>query len=285
MANDQIKPQISPPPPLPGEAAPDRFSFISGAGDTSDGGRAVFPIVRSSDDGSIDLLGTGFFIANNGIFATARHVLDAPFDRHTGKQLFPVALIHFHEEGRYMMRPILRYAPHGSADVAVGVAAPMTRDSDGAPLLNKILTLNTQPVSVGSHVMTYAYPRYKSTMTEQGQIFNVSGNCYDGKIVEHLPFGRDRVLLPGPCYRTNISIHHGASGGPVFSKGGRVFALNSTGFDGTDDSYVSSIGAILDLSVDDVAMGIGQAPRSVSIREMAEAGFVKVDTQPPAHLL
>jgi hypothetical protein len=151
----------------------------------------------------------------------------------------------------------------------------MKRNSDGALLQNKILTLNTDTVDPGSHITTFAYPRYENRMTESGQIFNVLPSIYDGKIIEHFPTGRDRVMLPGPCYRTNMAIHHGASGGPVFSSDGRVFALNSTGVDGTEDSYVSSIDGILDLSIDDVVTR-EQAPRSVSIREIARAGYITV---------
>jgi hypothetical protein len=266
-------------PPLGGESAPDQFGFISGDGIAVDGSPAVFPIIRSYPDGKIDLLGSGFFISTNGLFVTARHVLQAPFDTRTGRQVFPIAMVHFHDEGSYLIRPILRCALHPLADLTVGVVAPMKRNSDGAHLGNKILTLNMDPVDPGTRVTTYAYPRYESVMTGNRQIFNVVPGFYDGKIIEYLPEGRDRVLLPGPCYRTNIIIHHGASGGPVFSSDGRVFALNSTGFDGTEDSYVSSIGGILDLTIDGVAMG-QEAPRSVSMREIIHAGHVIVKSSP-----
>jgi hypothetical protein len=155
----------------------------------------------------------------------------------------------------------------------------MTRNSDGAPLHNKILTLNPAPVELGSHITTFAYPRHENVRTDAGQILNVMPSFYDGNIVEYLPNGRDRVLLRGPCYRTTIKIHHGASGGPVFSSDGRVFALNSTGFDGTDDSYISDVRGILDLTVDDVVMG-QPPPRSVSVREMVRAGFVSFSPAP-----
>jgi Trypsin-like peptidase domain len=261
-------------PPLGGESAPDQFGFTTGTGESVEGGPAIFPIIRHHTDGTVDLLGTGFFIANNGLFVTAKHVLNAPFDPRTGQQLFPVSIIHFHEKGSYFIRPVIRCAFHPVADLTVGVAAQMTRDSDGALLANKSLVLNVDSIAPGAHVTTYAYPRYEKVITQSGiQIFNVMPSFYDGEIVEYLPTGRDRVMLPGPCYRTSIRIHHGASGGPVFSKDGRVFAINSTGFDGTEDSYVSSIGGILDLAIDDVVIG-GKAPRSVTIRELAYAGHV-----------
>jgi hypothetical protein len=262
-------------PLLGGEAPDDRFGFKSGDGEESNGRRAIFPIIRVAFTGEIDLLGTGFFIATNGLLVTARHVIEAAFDRKSNQQRFGVSMVHFQDDGSYFIRPILRGAIHTVEDLAVGVAAPMTRNSDGAPLLNKKLNLNLDEVVVGSHVMTYAYPRYESRHTDEGQIFNLMPNFYDGEIVEHFASGRDRVMLPGPCYRTNMAIHHGASGGPVFSRDGMVFALNSTGYDGTEDSYVSSIGGILDLAIDDIAIG-DQAPRRISIREIANAGHITV---------
>jgi hypothetical protein len=260
-------------PPLRGEAAEGSFGMQTGDGVQVDATRAIFPIIRVYPEGQIDLLGTGFFISNTGLFATARHVLQAAFDHRTGQQIFSVSIAHFHEEGSYIIRPVLRFAPHSVADVAVGVAAPMTRDSDGAALFSKVLTLTTAPVDPGAHVVTFAYPRYENVRRENVQVFNVMPTYYDGHIIEYLPDGRDRVLLPGPCYRTNIAIHHGASGGPVFSRSGALFALNSTGFDGTDDSYISSISPILDLVIDDVAMD-NQPSRSVPVREIAKAGHI-----------
>lgn len=267
-------PGIPKPPELPGEAAPDRFSVRTGTGASANLVSAVFPIVRFSSEGFMDLLGTGFFISTNGLFVTARHVLLAPFDS-MGRQAYPIAMLHFYQEGSYLQRPILRCASHAVADVAVGVAAPMTRNSDGTPLTNPVLALTLVPPELQARIVTYAYPRYANIAVEGGQRFNVVPSWYDGDIIESLPTGRDRVLLPGPCYRTNIIIHHGASGGPVFSRSGKVFAVNSTGFDGTDVSYVSRINEILDLTIDDVIVD-NQPPRSVSVIDLARAGHIIV---------
>ena len=65
----------------------------------------------------------------------------------------------------------------------------------------------------------------------------------------------------------------------MFSRNGTAFALNSTGFDGTDDSYISSINGILDLAIDDVAIE-GQAPRTVPIMELVRAGHITVKPSP-----
>jgi S1-C subfamily serine protease len=72
-------------------------------------------------------------------------------------------------------------------------------------------------------------------------------------------------------------IHGGASGGPVFSRSGGVFGLNSTGMDGTDISFVSRINEIFELVVDDGQMG-SERPRSVPVAEIARAGHIVVRT-------
>ena len=107
------------------------------------------------------------------------------------------------------------------------------------------------------------------------QIVHLRPAFYDGEVQEYLPNGRDRVMLPGRCYRTNIFIHAGASGGPVFDPNGYVFGVNSTGFDGTDLSYVSRINEIFQLVIDDVAIG-DAPPRSVPVIDLAHLGFMNV---------
>jgi hypothetical protein len=260
--------------PLRGEAVPGKFGLRTGDGLEADPSSAIFPIVKYDAAGVMDLLGTGFFISTVGLFVTARHVLSDPFDRR-GNQVYPIAMIHYRGDGTYFIRPILRCALHPVADVAVGVCAPMAHNLDGTPLTNKIVTLTTVRPELQSPIFTYAYPKYATKVIDGVQAINFVPTYYDGNIVEDLPNGRDRVLLPGPCYRTNIAIHHGASGGPVFSPSRSAFALNSTGFDGTDDSYVSSIKPIFDLRIDDVVMN-DQPAQSVPIIEMARAGHIVV---------
>ncbi|MGA3373155.1 MAG: hypothetical protein ABSC48_15485 [Terracidiphilus sp.] len=176
--------------PLRGEAMPGKFGFGTRDGNHVDANRVIFPIIRYTPDNQIDLLGTGFFISTNGLFVTARHVLQAPFDRRTGSQIFPIAIVQFYESGSYLIRPVLRCAFHPVADLTVGVAAPMKRNSDGASLANPILALTTVPADPHSHVFTFAYPRYESVRHENIQILNVIPAYYDGEIIEYLPNGR-----------------------------------------------------------------------------------------------
>jgi S1-C subfamily serine protease len=69
-------------------------------------------------------------------------------------------------------------------------------------------------------------------------------------------------------------IHGGASGGPVVGPNGTVFAVNSTGFDANEISYVSCISEVLDLAIPNVVLPGSQIPRSTTLRELMEGGFV-----------
>jgi len=68
-------------------------------------------------------------------------------------------------------------------------------------------------------------------------------------------------------------IHHGASGGPVTGPSGRVFGINSTGFDGTDDFYISRIDELFSLEIE---TGKGESGK-ISIQQLIDKGVVTVD--------
>jgi hypothetical protein len=277
MDDDSTK--VPPVPELPGEAAPGAYGVRTENGVPTDPGLATFPIVRYDTDSRMHLIGTGFFIATNGLFVTARHVLMDPFDS-KGRQQYPIGMVQFRPGNTYYLRPILRCALHPTADVTVGVAAPMKHNQDGSPLPNPRLTLTTASPAIGSKIATYAYPKHVNFTDDSGtQTIHLRPAFYDGEVQEYLPNGRDRVMLPGPCYRTNILIHAGASGGPVFDPNGYIFGVNSTGFDGTDLSYVSRINEIFQLVIDDIA--INDAPsRSVPVIDLARLGVINVVPPP-----
>jgi hypothetical protein len=69
-------------------------------------------------------------------------------------------------------------------------------------------------------------------------------------------------------------IHGGASGGPVVGPSGTVFAVNSTGFDADELSYVSCISVVLDLAIPGVVLPGSETPRSTTLRELVKSGFV-----------
>lgn len=238
-------------------------------------GYAVVPICRSEPGGSMQYLGTGFFITNIGVFATAKHVLMDVIDQN-GKTVAGVSALHFLPGDIYYHRQIIRFYAHDNADVALGVLAPMSHKQTGQPLLNELVTLTRRRPPVGERVLTFAYPRTTIARDGDGNSVDAHTTEHVGHIVEHLPNGRDRVMLPGPCYRTDMEILHGASGGPVFDADGHVFGINSTGFNGTPDFFISSVESLFAMAISNVALpGIGDRDR-VSIEFLARLGQVPI---------
>jgi hypothetical protein len=257
---------------LLGEAPKGAYQFHTDDGALGDPSEAVFPILSQDAKGIFSLIGTGFFIAENGIFVTAAHVISAVLDEHdnpTG----PLGLFQFSPGGKYYPRPIHCATRHPVADVAVGVAWPMHHNQTGHPLPNKLLSLSTSAPGLGTVVSTYAYPK---TTIQRGspQVIHFEPAFFDGQVVEHFPNGRDRAVLPGACFQTSMVIHGGASGGPVLGPNGAVFGVNSTGFENEAVSFVSCISQILELGIPDVVVPGSHRPRLVTVRELCEMKFV-----------
>lgn len=257
--------------PLTGQATPGRYKAKSGDGEDADLGHAVFPIVSQRADGTFVSIGTGFFVAENGVFVTAAHVVTAVLDN-DGNASGPFGLFQFLPSGQYQVRPIHRAIRHLVADVAIGVATPMHHKATGAPMPNKVMTLAAESPLLHSSVCTYAYPK-SSIASGTPQVVHFEPGYFEGSLLEHFPHGRDKVVLPGPCFRTSMVIHGGASGGPVVGPSGAVFAVNSTGFENEELSYVTCISAALDLAIPDVKLPGDTTARTTTLRELIERGF------------
>jgi hypothetical protein len=58
----------------------------------------------------------------------------------------------------------------------------------------------------------------KSIEVEYDQSFATS----IGRVIEVFPNGRDKFLLPFPCFQIDCKINSGMSGGPVYNESGKV---------------------------------------------------------------
>lgn len=261
--------------PLKSEACSDRHRFIDLDGNNSQGHQVIFPIIKENPDSILQLIGTGFFISSCGLFASAKHVLRDCFDQ-DGSQKYPILLVHFLPNRQYQFRHIVWCSFHEICDVAVGLVEPA-----GGIEINAVLQLTISVQSNGSTCVTYAYPKTDIQQVSSTQVLNFKPDFYDGRIVQHQPQGRDKIVLPGPCYQTSMVIRGGASGGPVIGKSGRVFAINSTGYDGADDiSFVSRIDEIVNLMIPSINLPNGQVISSVAVGDLARSGWIDLEEQP-----
>lgn len=243
-------------------------------GKNADIAHAIFPIFKIVK-GVHKLIGTAFFITKTGLFVTAKHVLSDVFDKN-GSQLYPILGLQLFGNNQYIRRPVLRCCSNAKSDVTVGVLAPVTHNRTGDHLLNKILTLTTKVPKVSSRIVTYAYPKTTVFLKNNIQKIDLTPEFYDGELEEYLPSGRDSFMIPFPCYRGNIKLLGGASGGPTMDDKGRVFGINCTGYDGTNISYFARINEILPLWVDDVNLDATHR-KKVSVRELIDKKHIQID--------
>lgn len=256
-----------------GEADQAAFQVSTGDGNSGAATEAIVPILKQLEDTSWRLIGTGFFITTSGVILTAKHVMMDVVDSN-GQQKFPAAICQFLPQNSYLIRPIIRFSTNEFTDISVAIPAPMTSENSGLSLSNRILSLSTRDLSVGEKVFTFAYP---NTVHLGGEIPQIHFNprFYEGRISQFYENGRDKTFLPSPCYETTITIHPGASGGPVFDCNGFVCGINSTGWAGVPDlSFVSRIHEALTIPVTDVSFGNESESVNVTVSILAKLGHV-----------
>lgn len=250
--------------------------FVNGSGQVAHPVNAVFPIFQFVPNEPWIPLGTGFFIASNGLFVTAKHVLT---DRESGELLDELVGIHvLRDRGLFGFRRIVGVQLHNSADVAVGFLEDSQSLKTGVQTINHSLLLTKRIPQANDKVVTFAIPKPTAGWVEGGMIeLTFAPRLIQGVIEEHYPDGRDRILMPSHCFQTSMELQGGASGGPVFFGDGFVFGVNSTGFDGTPVSFVSSITDILSLLVRNVGLASERSLRSeISMQEIADEGYIQI---------
>ena len=255
------------------DGTPIEEGFRDGHGKPADGLEAIFPIIRMSDEEAWRPIGTGFFISNNGLFATARHVLmDSPTSE-PSPDLYGIQLIR--RENRAIIRQIINISSHPSADVAVGVLFDKEFVERGEQTVNKFLSLTSKTPQKGEKVVTLAFPKPLLILSEDAFELKFTSCVYEGVIEEEYPHGRDRHMLPGHCFQTTMNLEGGASGGPVTFGDGSIFGINSSGIPGLPPvSFVSSASDLLELSLNNVRLPDGQIRSEISIAELVSLGLV-----------
>lgn len=258
---------------LKGKAPKGRYTARTELG-THEPTHGIFPIIKQTPDNKLHFVGTGFFISQNGVFLTAKHVLMDVVGS-DGNAYLPIGMIQLMLENSYLIRPITKCTSHSEADIAIGVCAPVHKNSDGSEFRNICMSISVESPTVGARIATYAFPETTVEHREK-QFLRVRGGYFDGLIEENHPNGRDLALMPGPCIRTSMHIHGGASGGPVFSDSGAAFAVNSTGFLDESISYITPISAVLDMPVPWITIGSRSDAVEPTLRELIDRRLVAV---------
>lgn len=250
----------------------------------------IAPIYKISMDGTLTLIGTGFWVTEAGHLVTAWHVIADNIGK-GGVDEGPIYAMQTTTGRASVPRVLLKTCLHKNADLALSETyAPDFLST--APTSPLCMTLEEPPV--GAEVSTYAViaadqlvdddSRSGITTTDFEGLLGIpdlgvtvpisfSARLGFGHVVETFKEGRDSVMLPFPCVQTDIPVYACNSGGPVFDDKGRVFAVNCTSYEGQRVSFHVLISGVLPL----LARNIELIPEDPTPRQrsMFELGFAQ----------
>lgn len=275
-------------PPLGGETDQSawHFSRLGETGPLPNPVGHTFPLITHDDTGRWRVIGTGFYISDTGFFVTARHVVEDVFRE--GKQISPLVILHLSSESglfgpsEFQLRPIRQCWLGEPADVALGIAAPVTNKITGKELTNWAWTLSLKPEAVGNLVSTYAFPNH--LVLENGRRIKFAPETYTGSILEIGDF-RDTVRMPFPYLQVDLRIHGAASGGPITSNGG-VVGVNCSEYTNIDfppgPAFGTQSQCLVGAFLDNIVLPGENKPRRVDFEELVRAGCINCSGYLPA---
>jgi V8-like Glu-specific endopeptidase len=224
----------------------------------------VFPILRQIAENGFEEIGTGFFVHPAGGFVTAKHCFYNGDTRVEGTYY----AIHSVGDNQHLMREIQYFEPHPSGDIGVGMLRGQLKENDTNKIVLKAsFPISLTPPKIDEEISTLAYPHMK---IDKGQIGTFPCDKYAGKILEHYPDGTG--VLKSECFRTNMEIKSGASGGPVLRGNHHIIGVNSTSMEIADDgepiSFITPIRLVFDLILKD------SDGKTTTVKELMESGHM-----------
>jgi S1-C subfamily serine protease len=213
--------------------------------DNADLLKAIFPIVKQDIvSKKFQLFGTGFFIGDQGLFMTAKHVLRGFVEKDSDRN--PINIFPLLQDSEFPLRSIKKVFWKSNSDVAVAFL-------DETKCKNDFLKLSSTPCRKGDLVYTYAFPASQIEQLGESPDILPSLDIFSGILEEAYPQGRDKRMLPNPCWKTNLPIHAGASGGPVFNQEGKVIGLTNSSLNiDPSCSFISTLEHIMNLKISDI---------------------------------
>jgi hypothetical protein len=286
--------------PLGGEAHPDGWHFqnVGEEGPLPNPADPIFPIISQNENKEWEMVGTGFYVASNGLFVTARHVIEDVLNE--GQQVKPLAILHLWSESglfgpqQAIVRPIVQcwlgeqpnptpiydpiiygLPPPDFVDIALGVPMTMSHKATGQTLTNSRMALTWAAPDAGVHVGTYAFPNQAFHPRDDGkQILQFRPDFYRGRIEEVAE--RQGSSVPYPHYRVNFRIHAAASGGPVFSSGGSVVGVNCKEMHGSNYGFAAQIRCLEGAFIDNASLETDGPLGRVTFSELVERDVIRV---------
>jgi hypothetical protein len=240
------------------------------------GSEFVVSVLRDGE-GRPNFVGSAFLLSNNGVFATAKHVLETnPGSNIFDTRLFGLVMI----KGTPCRLEIAQACFHPAADVAVGVVSPTSNKAD---VIDEYLNIDVPGLYFESDpahgdIQTYAFPKSTFEAIEETVVrMNYIPTRYWGKITTFLP---RFPLINNEGYQCEVPIEPGCSGAPVLAAvSGKIIAINSAsvllGPNQAPIMYASDVRLIGNLFVTDVDLPGGKSHDKISITELRALSFIR----------
>lgn len=222
------------------------------------------PIFKISLSGSAQLIGTGFWVTTHGHLITAWHVIQDNIGK-DGVDEGPICAIQTLRDRTLVVRPLRKTDKHETFDLALSETLPPLDDAP-YPTIPHLLTLDEPPIGSRVHTHSFLAPTqdFSGERNRGISTFEFKGEGYIsdsqlrfdvgymarvgfGTVKEWFPEGRDKVMLPFPCFQSDMPVYGANSGGPVFDEKGRVCAINCTSYEGADMSFHVPLKGALEL--------------------------------------
>jgi hypothetical protein len=257
----------------------------------------IAPIYKVAFGGEAKLIGTGFWITEMGHLITAWHVIEDNIGK-DGVDDGPIYAMQALGGGAALPRVLRKSHRHNVFDLALSETS-VSGEVKAHPTRPLPMTLD-EP-EIGDPLFTHAFLSRDQKLNDE-KYKGISTSSFDGLLAipdlgityelsfqARVSFGhltaifkeaRDRVLLPFPCFQSDIPLYGANSGGPVFDQKGRICAINCTSFAGETILFHIPLKGILDLGARDIELVPEDAvPRW---RNVAELGLARrVPFQPP----
>ena len=140
--------------------------------------------------------------------------------------------------------------------------------------------LTTRTPAVGECVAMYGLPARERTIVESsGNVsIPVSARYTSGRVMEIHHAGRDRVMLPGPCFAVECDAFGGMSGGPVFDSRGYLIGIVSSSYSGEAPvAFVSAIWPALTPQIFPVWPAPSPFPSGSLLELQSRTGLVNIE--------
>jgi hypothetical protein len=276
---------------LGGEAEPNAWFFhrVGEEGPLPNPVGHTFPLISHDAAGRCRVVGTGFYVNDEGMFVTARHVVEDVMRDEV--QVAPLVALHLHSPmglfgpAEVIVRPIIQCWLGDPADVALGYAAIPINANTRERLKHWAWTLSWGVPKTSSVAATYAFPN--SAVSADGRRICLAPDTYMGRVLSSGNF-RDSVLMPFPFIEVDCRIHGAASGGPLLSgdRSPHVVGVNCTEYVAVEaelagPAFCVQSRCLADAYFDNFVLPGERRPRPVTFDEMVTAGIVNIEDYVP----